>query len=550
MAKGYISLMLHAHLPFVYHPEKDDILEESWLYEAITETYVPLIQMYEHFINDNIHFRITMSLTPPLIEMLKKPLLQTRYLHHIDRLIELAEKELDRTANEPHFHGLALMYWRKFKESKEVFKRYNCDLVEAFKNFQDMGCLEIITCGVTHGFLPLIGVNKQCIHGQIDIAARHYEKHFGRRPRGIWLPECGYTPDADAILKDAGIDYFFTDTHGVVNAEPRPRYGVYAPIISECGVAAFARDVESSKQVWSSKEGYPGDVDYREYYKDIGWEREYDYIKPYIHPEGFRVNTGIKYWRITSSGEYKEAYRPDWAEEKAAMHAQDFILNRQKQIDHLSHHMDRKPIIVAPYDAELYGHWWYEGPMWIDFLVRKITYDQTDVAMITPSDYLKEYPVNQMARPCPSSWGDKGYNDYWLNDTNDWIYPHLEMAGKRMEELANQFQSVYDSSKVTLIKRALNQAARELLLAQSSDWPFIMKAGTMVPYACRRFKVHINRFTKIYEDLKTGHIDEDWLKAVETRDEFLQDIDCGSYFVSDHKQDITLDNPIPAGVYT
>ncbi|MDD5438759.1 MAG: DUF1957 domain-containing protein, partial [Candidatus Omnitrophica bacterium] len=352
--KGYLCLMLHAHLPFVRHPEEENFLEENWLYEAITETYIPLIDIFDRLVADGIHFRITMSMTPPLVSMLRDPLLQERYIRHIDKLIELSEKEMERTGYDKCFHGLALMYNRRFREARETFcEKYNNDLVAAFRKFQDLGVLEIIGSCATHGFLPNLQVNPSSVRAQVRIGVDHYTKNFGRPPRGFWLPECGYYPGVDKVLREAGIRFFFVDSHAILNADPRPRYSVYAPLYTPSGVAAFGRDWESSKQVWSSKEGYPGDPDYREYYRDIGHELEYEYIKPYIHPEGFRINTGIKYWRITGTTEYKEAYNPDWAREKAASHAGNFMFNREKQIEHLSAHMDRKPVIVAPYDAEL-----------------------------------------------------------------------------------------------------------------------------------------------------------------------------------------------------
>jgi 1,4-alpha-glucan branching enzyme len=364
------------------------------------------------------------------------------------------------------------------------------------------------------------------------IGVDSYKKAFGRQPNGFWLPECGYYPGVDAVLAEAGIRYFFVDSHGILNAEPLPRYGVYAPLYCPSGVAAFGRDWESSKQVWSSKEGYPGDQDYREYYRDIGYELEYDYIRSYIHPIGFRINTGLKYWRITGNTEYKEPYVPEWAREKAAMHAGNFMFNREKQIEHLSAHMDRKPIIIAPYDAELFGHWWFEGPMWIDFLMRKIAYDQKTVKLVTPSEYLYEYPVNQMAMPSESTWGYKGYSEVWLEGSNDWIYRHLHMAGQRMKELAGKFSSHVKSEKKALLKRALNQAARELVLAQASDWPFIMKTGTMVEYAHKRVKLHVNRFARLYNDIMNNSIDNAWLKEVEWRDNIFKDINCSRYYLA------------------
>ncbi len=528
--------MLHAHLPFVRHPEEDYFLEENWLYEAITETYIPLISIFEQLIKDGVDFRVTMSLTPPLASMLQDEFLQNRYIRHIDRLIELANKEVERTGFDQNFHGLALMYLHRFTQARHIFvEKYKKDLVSAFKQFQDAGFVEIIGSCATHGYLPLLNVNPSDVKAQIQAGVDHYKKTFGRPPRGFWLPECGYYPGVDNALKNAGIKYFFVDSHGILNADPIPRYSVYAPIYCPSGVAAFARDWESSKQVWSSKEGYPGDPDYREYYKDIGHELDFDYIKPYIHPAGLRINTGLKYWRITGNSEYKEAYRPDWAREKAAQHAGNFMFNREKQIEHLSYNMDRKPIIISPYDAELFGHWWFEGPMWIDFLARKIFYDQNTVRMITPSEYLSEYPTNQMSMPSQSSWGYKGYSDVWIEGSNDWLYRHVHKAGERMVELADKFCAYLEKGSDNVYKRALNQAARELLLAQSSDWAFIMKTQTMVPYAHKRFNLHIGRFTRIYNDMMTKNISEEWLKEIEYRDNIFYDMDCAKYYTTSQK---------------
>ena len=520
MAKGYFSLILHAHLPFVRHPEYDDFLEEDWLYEAITETYIPLIKVLEGLIRDTIPYRITMSLTPTLISMLEDPLLQSRYINHIEKLIELAEKEMIRNHQHPQFLKLATMYHKRFTEARALFiTKYKKNLISALKEFQDLGRLEIITCPATHAYLPLIRMNPLAVKAQIHIAVEHYQMVFGRKPKGIWLPECGYYPGLEEILKEEGIRYFVLDTHGMLNAEPRPRYGNYAPIYCPNGTATFGRDHESSKQVWSSKEGYPGDHDYREFYRDIGHDLDFDYIKPYIHKDGIRINTGIKYHRITGKTDHKEPYIPEWALEKAATHAGNFMFNREKQIEYISYWMDRTPILVAPYDAELFGHWWFEGPDWINFLIRKIVYDQNTIELITPSDYLERHPVNQVCTPSSTSWGYRGYNDVWLNGSNDWIYPHLHKAADQMVELARTYSGVDG-----VIGKALNQAARELLLAQSSDWAFIMKTSTMVEYAVKRTTDHITRFNKIYDDVTNGCIDHHWLSKVEQMDNIFPQI--------------------------
>ncbi|MFA6216618.1 MAG: 1,4-alpha-glucan branching protein domain-containing protein [Candidatus Omnitrophota bacterium] len=521
MHKGYLCLVLHSHLPFVRHPEHDDFLEEDWLYEAITETYLPLLWVFEKLVEDKIDFRVTMSLTPTLISMLSDPLLQERYLKHINKLIELSHKEIERTAWQQQFQNLAIMYLNNFCRARDTFERYKRNIVTAFKNLQDLGKLEIITCGATHGYFPLMDACRDSVKAQVRVAVSHYESVFGRKPRGIWLPECGYQPGHDEILKESGIKYFFTDSHGVLHGTPRPKYGVFAPVYCKnTGVACFARDLESSKQVWSSVEGYPGDYNYREFYRDIGFDLEYDYIKPYISPDGVRINTGIKYYRITGTSMLKEPYMPQWAADRAAEHAGNFMFNRQKQVEYLNDFIQKKPIIVSPYDAELYGHWWYEGPMWLDFLIRKIACDQKTIKLITPSEYLAEHPRNQVITPSMSSWGWKGYSEMWLQGPNDWLYRHMNAASERMSELSRSYPNVFG-----ITKRALNQALRELLLAQSSDWAFIMGTGTHTSYAVRRTKDHLLRFSRLYEDIKSNSIDEEWLSDVESKDNLFSDID-------------------------
>ena len=372
-----------------------------------------------------------------------------------------------------------------------------------------------MTCAATHGFMPLMRYHPEAIRAQIMTAVSEHERFFGRAPNGMWLPECGYFPGLDRFLAEGGVSFFLTDTHGVQNAEPRPLYGIFAPLMTPRGVAVFGRDQESSKQVWSSKEGYPGDVDYREFYRDLGFDMPFDYIKNYIHPDGIRVNTGLKYYRITGgdSLSHRAPYNRRNAMEKAAAHAANFMFNREKQVDWLAGNMDAKPIIVAPYDAELFGHWWYEGPDWINFLLRKVAYDQGTFAMTTPRHYLETENRLQVAEPAASSWGDKGFYEVWLNGSNDWIYPHLHKCAERMGELAK-----HPGRAVPLVERAVKQAMRELLLAQSSDWAFIMTTATAVEYAVKRSESHIERFNHLYDQVQNGTIDEVYLADIEGKD--------------------------------
>ncbi len=523
--QGYLALVLHAHLPFVRHPEYETFLEEDWLFEAVTECYLPLLDVFAGWERDRVPWKLTMSVTPTLAAMLQDELLRSRCVRHLDSLIALADQELARTSTQPAFHRLARMYRERFVRARRVFvDEYGADLIGALRRFQETGRLEIIASAATHGFLPLMHPNQDAVRAQIEVGVEAYRRAFGRQPLGFWLPECGYSPPDDQLLARCGIRWFVAETHAVLHARPRPRYGPYAPVYCPgSGVAAFARDPESSKQVWSATEGYPGDWDYRDFYRDIGWDLDFEYVRPWLKA-GVRSHTGIKYYRITGPTHDKQPYDPDRAREKAAVHAGNFMFNREKQVEYLRAHMDRPPIVVAPYDAELFGHWWFEGPLWLDFLVRKIAYDQETIALTTPSEYLAAYPRCQAAQPSMSSWGYNGYSEVWLNGANDWIYLHLHTAAERMVELAasHPFPD-------PLTARALNQAARELLLAQSSDWAFIMKTGTMVEYAVRRTKDHIGRFNRLYDQIRRGAVDEGWLEDLERRDNLFPWLDYRVY---------------------
>ncbi len=526
MRKGFLSLVLHAHLPFVRHPEYPEFLEEDWLFEAITETYVPLWQVFEGLVRDGVPFRLTMSLTPTLCAMLDDELLRGRYERYLNRAIELSRKEIERTEGQPEYNHLARLYHARFLEIREIYAdRLNRDLVQAFRRFQDLGVLEIITCAATHGFLPLMEGTPEAVRAQILIARDEYVRSFGRPPRGIWLPECAYYQGLENFVAEAEIRWFILDAHGLMFGNPRPRYAIYAPCFTPGGPAVFSRDRESSKQVWSAQEGYPGDPAYRDFYRDIGFDLDLDYLRPFLPADGQRKFTGLKYHRVTGRTTRKEVYVPGWAQGAADWHAGDFVNSRAKQIQHLLDVTSIEPIVVSPFDAELFGHWWYEGPRFLDLVIRKAVYDQTVYELITPSEYLARYETLQVVNPSPSSWGHKGFWEVWLDEANAWIYPHLHAAARRMTECARAAGPKPAQWK----ERSLRQMARELLLAQASDWAFLMKTGTARDYAGKETRAHLLRFTRLYDHLKGGTMDEAFLANCEGRDNLFPNLNWRYY---------------------
>src|ERR1700719_1561957 len=410
MGNGHLALILHAHLPFVRHPEHEHFLEEDWLFEAITETYIPLLQMTERLVNDNVPFKLTMSLTPTLCAMLQDELLRERYIRHLDLLIDLSARERNRNRDQPELAELSEFYFDLFSASRRFFvDEWKCDLLTAFRQLRDAGALEIVGCAATHGLLPLIQQqSRAAARAQVLIGRDAHVDLFGTNPTGFWLPECAYAPGIDRILQEANVRWFVLDAHGLLFAYPQPRRAIYAPCYTPTGPAAFARDRDSSRQVWSAEEGYPGDPAYREFYRDIGFELPTEYVWP-GSTGALRKFTGIKYHRITGRHSEKELYDPATAAQAAEAHAAHFLKVRRQQLNELRA-LDFDPIVVAPFDAELFGHWWFEGPQFLEAFIRKAAHGQQNLRLTskaeyghenfqltTPTEFLASHPTQQTA---------------------------------------------------------------------------------------------------------------------------------------------------------
>jgi 1,4-alpha-glucan branching enzyme len=357
------------------------------------------------------------------------------------------------------------------------------------------------------------------LRAQIFVARDSHRECFGRDPRGIWLPECAYSSGLDEFLAQANIRWFVTETHGLLHATPRPRFATFSPIFTPQGVAVFGRDPDSAQQVWSRAGGYPGDPAYRDFYRDIAFDLDLEYLEPYLSAPGCRTFTGLKYYRVTGPAPEKAIYDREAAMTKVAEHARHFLQARTRHLGEAAKLMDQPPILLAPYDAELFGHWWYEGPEFLREIFLAAAQSAESPLLVTPGEFLREHPRHQIAEPAPSSWGEDGYMQVWMHENNQWIFPHLEKAQERMAELARLHPGAEG-----LLRRALNQAARELMLAQSSDWPFMLRNGGNAAYATRRVTGHLQEFTRLHERIAANSIDESELAGLESRDNLFPEI--------------------------
>jgi 1,4-alpha-glucan branching enzyme len=510
---GSLALLLHAHLPFVRHPEHDDFLEEDWLFEAITETYLPLLRILRRLVDEGVAFKLTISCTHTLCAMLQDELLQQRYLRHLERSIGLARQEIERHRDHPQLLELAHFYLDLFTAARIFYvETLQRDVVGAFRELQDAGCLEVIASAATHAFLPLLQDFPEAQRAQLRIGCDSYRETFGREPGGFWLPECGYAKGLDSLLQEANIRWFVLDSHGLMFSRPGPRHAIFAPCYTPAGPAAFARDSESSREVWSAQSGYPGDPVYRDFYRDIGFDRSEEELRPFLRPAGIRKFSGLKYHRVSGPTDEKELYRRAPALAMADEHARDFFEKRRARFRELKE-MNFDPVIVSPFDAELFGHWWFEGPRFLESFIRRAASEPRDFQLSTLTEFLTAHASQQIVRPNPSSWGENGFNAVWLDESNAWIYPALHAATRRMTEIARRQRNPV----APVIERALRQAARELLLAQSSDWAFLIKNKSAPEYATERTKDHLRRFSQLDEQICSKRIDLDFLGECEER---------------------------------
>jgi len=288
-------------------------------------------------------------------------------------------------------------------------------------------------------------------------------------------------------------------------------------------VAFFGRDNESTLPVWSASQGYPGDGAYREFHRDLGW----DLPEERLEAAGIRSRRplGLKLHRVTGQAcslDQKQPYAPRLAAERVVEHAAAYLQGRAALLDNLAATIDRAPLLVAPFDAELFGHWWFEGPRLLAELFRQGP--AAGVRFTHLREVLSQGEALQVCLPSPSSWGQGGYHNYWLNETNAWVVAEWQRASRAMVGRVNR--GVGSDAQL----RWLTQAGRELLLAQSSDWSFILRAGTTTELARERINRHLDRFWRLLDAVERGTpLPDTWLRAVEWEDGLFPDLNAADW---------------------
>ncbi len=548
MKRGAFTFVLHSHIPYCRQAGRWPHGEE-WIHEATAETYIPLFNTLCELAEHDVPARLTLGITPVLAEQLADPLVVKHFEMYAQDRAERAARDVGRFEQLGDLHPAYVARWYDdfYSRSLATFReRFGRSLVGTARRLQDGGYLELIASAATHGYLPLLSRDSS-IAAQLATGVDTHKRHFGREPRSVWLPECAYRPayreggivrpGLEAFLGEVGLKLFFCETHTVQGGRPMgkameevigpygdiPRRYVLpiagsAPVsqrttfepywVGEPNVAVIGRNNRTGMQVWSADHGYPGDFDYREFHKKDGV-------------------SGLQYWRVTGArvdlGE-KDWYHPDWAEAKIASHAHHFSQLVEQLIRQYHERTGRYGVVAAVYDTELFGHWWFEGVRWLGEVLAILARSET-VDLRTASELLETRPPEDVVELPESSWGMGGGHFTWDNADTHWMWPIVHDAEARMERLVARHPEP-PATGPTL--EVLNQAARELLLLQSSDWPFLITTGQAAEYAVQRFQEHVERFERLAGIAESGtadHAARQLANELYERDKVFPDID-------------------------
>ena len=556
---GWFTFVLHSHLPWVLHhgrwPHGVD-----WLNEAAAETYLPLWRVLHERARPGRALGVTLGLSPVLCEQLAHPDFHAEFAAYLQQKIGAAvdDRAYFARTGEKALAALAERWERFYRSSLEEFMGpRGPNLIARFRRLEEDGAIEIITCGATHGYLPLLG-SEAAVAGQVRSARAAHHRHFGRDPRGIWLPECAYRPAGPWVspldpqapaVERAGIEqivaaqelrYFFVDTHLLSGGRP---LGVYADrfealrhLIRDSGdgagapehlpyrpyrvghgaqVSCFGRDAVTALQVWSGEHGYPGDPAYLDFHKK-------------------RFPGGHRYWAVThprADLAHKQVYRAEAAEARAPEHAAHFTGLLERVLGEAAARQGTPAILCAMFDTELFGHWWFEGPRFVAAVL-----DGLAAAGIEPcgaGDFLERHPPREVVELPEGSWGDGGRHQVWLNDDTRWTWGPIYAAEARFERLAGEAAG---RPREPLLERLLTQSGRELLLLEASDWQFLITTFAARDYAELRLAEHAESFERLAalaaRRLAGGSLaeaDEAFLRECERRDPLFQDFDWRGY---------------------
>lgn len=507
MSKKSLVIAISAHQPYIWHKEDSFLPQNEILYSAISETYLPLLNMFSNLEADGIPFKLMMCFSPSLCALLSDPVVQSCYIDWLDKVIALGEAEVNRYDSSDPRKALAEEQLRQAKQNKHDFSEtYQQDLLSKFSYYAKKGNIELMATAATNCYLPMYVDLPQAVQAQIEVGLMSHRRYFDTAPEGFWLPYMGYTPGLESIIRSYGFFYTILDAHGLLFGSPVPMKGIFSPARCFNSLSVFARDNAAASGFEDNPELYALKGEYRNQNRDIGFESPLNELEEFLNEDHVRVPTGYKYWANDTDAVYNTAR----ALASAGADAETFLDMKARKLAKVSEELDNTDVSsVCCFEADFFGQKWFEGVAWLESVFRKAA-ERDDIELAQCSSLLENKFSLPKITPFTSAASGTGYAEDLIDHSNDWMIRYVRKAVERMIDLTSRFPS--DSG---LKERSLNLAAKEVLLAQSGDWPEMVKKQNFDSYASDRFRESVGAFTTVYDSLGSNSISTEWLTNME-----------------------------------
>lgn len=508
MSKKSLVINIVAHSPYIRHLDESNAFRNNILFSAISDIYLPLLNMFADLESEGIPFKVNMVVSPTLCTMLADPVIQQQYIEWLEKIIALGEAEINKYDSNDFRGKLASKYMKQAKQNLKDFQEtFNQDILSKIKYYTNHGNIELMATAATYSFLPHYVDMPEAVQAQIETGMQIHKSYFGVVPEGFWLPYMGYVPGLERIIRPYIFNYSIVDTHSLLFANPQPTAGIFSPVRCENSLVLFGCDYEKNSNY--RKAGV-----YRNQEKDTGFEADEDYLNSVLGDIGARVKTGYRYNANDGS-----EYNIKAAMNQAKADAEAFIKEKSEKLEKASELVKEGDVsLVCSFDASTFGGSWYEGIEWLNQVLRSAV-ESEDFELATCSELIdKQYSLQRIAPFAGANVGT-GYGECLLDNNNSWMIRYVRKACERMIDLAVRF-----SDDTGLKARSLNLASKELLLAMAGDWPMMLHDGEMPEYAEERFKESVSAFSTVYDSLGSNCISTEWLTKMEKKHPLFSDM--------------------------
>ena len=516
MSKSNIVFNIVADQGYIRSDGKRDFsAENDILFSAISNTYVPLLNLFEVLRQDRIDFKIGVVLSPIVCALLNDPQVQTEYVEWLDRRINLGNSEISKfKKDDPLYKNAADCLNAAQKAKTDFVEVYQQKLLKKFKEYQELGFIELISTSATSAFLPHLSGMQEAINAQIEIGLMSQKQHFGSAGEGFYLPYNGYSEGLEYSLRPYGVNYTILDANAILFSDKVPSTGIFAPVRTLNSLVVFGSDSDVPACIIGD-DGYAQHEVYKNVHRDIGFEYSIKELEPFAKNIERRVPTGYKYWN--NSSDSQNFYDVEKALQQAKIHAQNFVQKKTALLDKAKKYMEQDdPVLVCNIPAELLGNKWAEGINWFEEVLRLLNDNQTVQTNVCGNLIQNQFSLPKIS-PYPCASNGTGYGEDFIDSKNDWMIRYIQKATARMIDLAERFPT--DSG---LKQRLLNLGAKEVLLCQSSAWPKMIKDGVYPQFAEEEFKKTVLAFSQVFDSLGCSTVSTEWLTTIEKEHSIFQ----------------------------